>query len=172
MPQESKELLKLIARGDTIAFRQLFDAWYPKVKVFLAEYTMDDEDARDLAQNIFVKIWAARAGFPEIRSFGAYLYRMCRNAALDYCKRRHIKVELQEDFVETYPLDEDYFAREMHSLLEKRIAQMPPRRREVVTLSRIEGLSNDEIATALGINKKTVENHLNAALHDLRKLTS
>ena len=87
-------------------------------------------------------------------------------------KRHRIQVDLQEDYAETWPLDEDYFAREMRSRLESQIAQMPERRREVVTLSRIEGLSNDEIATTLGISKKTVENHLNAALHDLRKLTS
>ena len=172
MPQKGEELLKRIARGDTAAFRQLFDVWYPKVKVFLSGFTLDDEDARDLAQNIFVKIWTMRASLPEIRSFGAYLYRMCRNAALDYGKRHRLKVDLQEDYAETWPLDEDYFAREMRSRLESRIAQMPERRREVITLSRIEGLSNDEIATTLGISKKTVENHLNAALHDLRKLTS
>lgn len=172
MPQKREELLKRIARGDTTAFRQLFDVWYPKVKVFLSGFTLDDEDARDLAQNIFVKIWTMRASLTEIRSFGAYLYRMCRNAALDYGKRHRLKVDLQEDYAETWPLDEDYFAREMRSRLESRIAQMPERRREVFTLSRIEGLSNDEIAATLGIRKKTVENHLNAALHDLRKLTS
>ena len=97
---------------------------------------------------------------------------MCRNAALDYGRKHRVRVDIEEDYSETYPLDEEYFARETRSRMENRIAAMPEKRRLVVTLSRLEGMSNDEIALALGISKKTVENHLNAALRELRKISS
>jgi len=172
MTTDEKELLMRIAEDDSDAFRELFYRWYPKVKVMLAGIAINKADAEDLAQTVFVKLWVRRSLLPEIRSFGGYLYRMCRNAALDYAKKHRIQVELSEGDAESYPLDEDYFAREMRARLESRIARMPEKRRQVITLSRLEGKSNDEIAATLGITKKTVENHLNAALRELRKITS
>lgn len=99
---------------------------------------------------------------------------MSRNAALDYCKKNRILFDLDESCPEeqTVALDEDYFAREIRQRMERQIAAMPEKRRQVITMSRIEGLSNDEIAAALGISKKTVENHINAALRALRKVSS
>lgn len=167
-----KVLLQRMTEGDTAAFRQLFDEYYPKVRVFFSRFGLSGEDAKDLAQNIFVKLWTMRSALAEVRSFGAYLFRMCRNAALDYGRKHRVRVDIEEDYSETYPLDEEYFARETRSRMENRIAAMPEKRRRVVTLSRLEGMSNDEIALALGISKKTVENHLNAALRELRKISS
>ena len=165
-------LLLRMAEGDTAAFRRVFDEYYPKVRVFFSRFVLSDDDAKDLAQNVFVKLWTMRSALREVRSFGAYLFRMCRNAAIDYGRKHNVRVDLEEDYAETYPLDEEYFARETRSRMESRIAAMPEKRRRVVTLSRLEGMSNEEIALKLGISKKTVENHLNAALRELRKITS
>lgn len=172
MNPEEKELLKLISEGDESAFRQLFDYYYPRTRVFFSSYTRNIEDARDLAQDIFVKLWTMRATLPELLSFPAYLHRICRNSAIDYARKHRIMLDIEENFAETDSLDEDCFAREMRSRMKSRIAEMPERRRRVITMSRIEGKSNEEIAAEMGITKKTVENHLNAALKELRKLSS
>ncbi len=169
-----RDILMRIAEGDAAAFREVFDLYYPKVLAFMAAYARTRGDAEDLAQNVFVKLWTARQTLPGIRSFGAYLFRMSRNAALDYCKKNRLLFDLDESYPEeqTVALDEDYFAREIRQRMERQIAAMPEKRRQVITMSRIEGLSNDEIAAALGISKKTVENHINAALRALRKVSS
>ena len=172
MLPDEKKLLQRMAEDDQSAFRTLFDYYYPRVRVFLSTLLLRQDEAEDLAQNVFVKIWNFRAHLPEVHSLGAYLYRMTRNTALEYARKHRMHVELSEEYAETTAVDEEYFAREMRSRLESRIAEMPERRRQVITLSRLEGKSNDEIAAILGISKKTVENHLNAALRALRKLTS
>ena len=77
-------ILKKVSEGDEKAFRNLFEYYYPKVKAFITTFIDDDADAEDLAQNIFVKIWLQRSILPEIRSFGAYLYTITRNTAIDF----------------------------------------------------------------------------------------
>ena len=56
----------------------------------------------------------------------------------------------------------------MQLLIDMAVNEMPPKRKMIYKLSRIEGLSNEQIAEKLGIQKKTVENHLNIALNELR----
>ena len=166
-------LLQRISEGDQNAFRELFGYYYPKVRCFLAGFIENEDDVKDLSQNIFVKIWLMRSVLCDIRSFGPYLYRMCRNAAIDYGRRHQVKIPLTDRYEEeTAPLDEDYFAREMSWQYSRQVEKMPEKRRQVFLMSRVEGRSNAEIAQLLGITKKTVENHLNAALRELRNLTS
>ena len=169
-----KQIIKLVSQGDESAFRELFDYYYPKVLSFLEYYISSEEDVRDIAQNIFVKLWTTRDTLADIRSFGAYLFRLCRNGAIDYCRRHRIRVSIPEDYEKPSgsALDEEYLARESRLRYQKCLRDMPERRREVFSLSREEGLSNDEISKRLGISKKTVENHINAALKELRKTVS
>ena len=87
MTTESKTLLENIAAGDNEAFKTLFDMFFPKVKVFLVKFLKDDKAAEDIAQDIFVKIWTFGPTLPEIKSFNTYIYRMTRNAALNYLSR-------------------------------------------------------------------------------------
>lgn len=175
MLTDEAKILEQISRGnDEEAFRKLFDYYYPKVVTFLMPLIRDENEVRDLAQNLFVKIWLRRASLSKIHAIGAYLYRMCRNAAIDYGRTHKIKVPFEEPADEpfSYPLDEEYFARERQFQMDRQVEKMPEKRKQVFLLSRKEGLSNEEIALRLGITKKTVENHLNAALRELRKITS
>ena len=59
-------------------------------------------------------------------------------------------------------------AKDLQLLIDMVVSEMPPKRKMIYQLSRIEGLSNEQIAEKLGIQKKTVENHLNIALNELR----
>ena len=69
----------------------------------------------------------------------------------------------------TSPL-EQIEASDLQLLIDMTVENMPPQRQAVYKLSRVEGLSNDQIAERLGLQKKTVENHLNLALGEIRKV--
>ena len=168
MTTESKTLLENIAAGDNEAFKTLFDMFFPKVKVFLVKFLKDDKAAEDIAQDIFVKIWTFGPMLPEIKSFNTYIYRMTRNAALNYLRDRKDSVDLSDSSViDDTDIEQEYYMKEKELLV---VDQMPPQRQRIFKMSRYHGLSNDDIAARLSVSKKTVENHLTIALKELREI--
>ena len=174
MMDNEKDLLKRLAEGDEDAFHRIFNYYYPRTMVFLSRMIADREDVRDMAQNIFIRIWLMRSMLPEIHSFGAYLYRMSRNAAIDYTRSRGVTIPVPEEYddISSGPPDRQYIAHETQYRISKSVGEMPPKRRRIFIMSRVEGLSNAEIAERLNISPKTVENQIALALRQLRNIVS
>lgn len=82
---------------------------------------------------------------------------------------------MEDSYLEEYEgetestIEGDLYVREMELLEQLTVSRMPPKRKAIYEMSRKDGLTNDEIATRMGISKKTVENHLNLALKEIRK---
>jgi RNA polymerase sigma-70 factor (ECF subfamily) len=173
--QELKYLKKL-GEGDREAFNLLFLHYYPKLKNFLKAMLKDEDEAKDIAQNIFVKVWIKRKTISGVSFFSAYLFNMAKNAIYDFYDHNLIK----ENYVKKEqfsPIDEDIientlYANELEKLLNITVAAMPKRRREIFLMSRQQGMSNQDIALKLKLNKRTVENQLTTALAKLREVIS
>jgi len=175
-PMEAELELKYLKRlgdSDHKAYDILFTEYYPSVKGFLLGFTKDQDVAADLAQDIFFKVWVNRESISRTVSFRAYLYRMARNLIYDYYE--HISVvekydlEQREQKENSYSIEEEIYAGELSLLIDTIIGRMPPQRKRIFVMSRRDGLSNDRIADALNINKRTVENHITQALHDTKE---
>lgn len=172
---DEKHIIQLVSEDNEAAFKELFDYYYPKVKVFLGTIIESEDDVLDLSQNVFVKVWSMRKILPEIRSFGGYLYRTCRNIAIDECRKSRKAIPLSEGYDEISSgdmADDEFIAKEADRQIEHMLSNLPPKRRQVFIMSRRQGLSNSEIAERLNISKKTVENHLHLVLKELRKIYS
>jgi RNA polymerase sigma-70 factor (ECF subfamily) len=171
---ELKYIQKL-ANGDHKAFDALFIRYYPAVKSFLEGFIKDGEAAADMAQDVFFKVWLHRESIAQVASFSSYLFRMAKNRVYDYYEHhsvceKYLRTQ-QENAGHFYSglIEEELYARELSLLIDMAVDKMPPQRKRIFTMSRREGFSNDEIAAHLKINKRTVENHLTQALHDLRQ---
>ena len=168
---DAKNILCDIAAGDTEAFKTLFEMFYPKVKVFLVKILKDDKASEDIAQDIFVKLWSMGPSLPEISSFNAYLYRMTKNAAINYLRDRKPSVDISELLIMCDgDIEQEYYRKEKELLVRLAVEQMPSQRKRIFTMSRYQGMTNDEIAKSLGLSKHTVENHLTLALKELREI--
>lgn len=168
---DAKNILCDIAAGDTEAFKTLFEMFYPKVKVFLVKLLKDDKASEDIAQDIFVKLWSMGPSLPEISSFNAYLYRMTKNAAINYLRDRKPSVDISELLIICDgDIEQEYYRKEKELLVRLAVEQMPSQRKRIFTMSRYQGMTNDEIAKSLGLSKHTVENHLSLALKELREI--
>ncbi len=168
---DAKNILSDIAAGDTEAFKTLFEMFYPKVKVFLVKLLKDDKASEDIAQDIFVKLWSMGPSLPEISSFNAYLYRMTKNAAINYLRDRKPSVDISELLIMCDgDIEQEYYRKEKELLVRLAVEQMPSQRKRIFTMSRYQGMTNDEIAKSLGLSKHTVENHLTLALKELREI--
>ena len=144
---------------------------YDKVYRYCYMKLRHPQAAEDMTQEAFLRflrVYEER----EIRKRTAYLYTIARNAAIDHMRRIHtynVPLELSDE-PQGELTDEQYFAIEKELMIKMAVENFPERRRQIFSMSRFEGLSNDEIAKRLGISKKTVENHINLATHDLQKI--
>ena len=137
------------------------------------QHLKKEEDVKDLVQEIFTKIWDIRHKIDEKKSFNAFLFTITLNTIRDHFRKQVKNRKLINKWLEEA---ESYSESTLQSIelasLEKAVdsvvVQLPPKRQMVYKLSRIDGLSNDEIAEIMNIEKKTVENHLNLALKRLR----
>lgn len=166
-----RQILLKVSEGDEQAFSELFSYYYPKVVTFIREIINDTKASEDTAQDIFTKIWLIRLSVNGIRNFGSYLYVASRNSALLYLKKKRPSVKIDDiDFIVDAAVEEKISAEEKEAAVMEAVANMPERRKAVFIKSRWEGKSNDEIASEMGITKKTVENMLNAALKEIRRI--
>lgn len=168
------EYMEKLGQGDHKSFDALFMLYHPRVKNFLKGFIKDEEEACDMAQDIFFKVWTNRESISKVGSLKAYLYRMARNMVYDYYEHSLVKesYEQKQQSSSTYAdlIEEDLYAQELSILIDIAIEQMPEQRRRIFKMSRKDGLSNDEISQRLQINKRTVENHITQALADLREV--
>lgn len=167
-----------IREGDEGAFHALFDAWYEPLRGYARALVRDGPAADDLVQEAFVRLWDRRLSIAADTPLHAYLYRIVRNQALNLrrdlaTRRRRLDDPGARDSAAvpaTLPQpDADLDASAMRDELLQYLADLPPRQREAVELSRFQGLTHDEVAAAMGCAPRTVNNHLVAALSTLRR---
>lgn len=160
--------------GSQKAFQVIFMRYYPKIRNFVYGLVKSQQDAEDITQEIFSKVWTNRNMFAEVRDFGSYLFILTRNTTFNFLEAQQIRIERlnEKPFVEEMndSPHEDLIAKDLQLLIDMVVETMPPQRKLIYQLSREVGLSNPEIAEKLQLSKKTVENHLNLALKELRKV--
>ncbi len=150
-------------------FRELYLEYYP-ILYGIAVYVLKEESvAEDIVQDIFLKLWKHPSILSKADSIKAYLISMARNSAIDHLKK--IKKErdqiLQLEYIgENEELKQDD---EFKKAFEIAVSKLPPKCRLVFSLSRFEGLSNEEIAEYLQISKRTVETQISIALKAFRQ---
>ena len=159
-------------RGDEAVFDAVFRRWYEPLCHYAARLTDDDMDeAEDLAQQVFVKLWEQRDRLDIAWSLKAYLYKAVHNAALNRLRAANTRskyLDYNAAQLENTPIQPDDNARELTERLQKALDMLPPQCRHVFELSRFEDLKYREIADQLGISIKTVETQMGKALRLLR----
>jgi len=166
--------IKALSKGDPKAFETLFLMYQPRLVFFLSGFIKNYEQARDMAQDIFLSIWNNKEKLAEVKSFKAYIFKMANNAICNYfdhhlVNEKYVAEQLKQS-IEVETTEEQIYAQQLQVSIDLSVSQMPPKRKQIYIMSRVDGMSNDEIAKELKINKRTVENHLTAALADIRKV--
>lgn len=167
-----------VCAGDERAFRALFDALYHPLLRFAGSLVRDPAAAEDLVQDAFVRLWDRRENLDPAQSLRPYLFRAVRNLAFNHRRDDRTHQRLLGDAViddlsavpRRAPLpDQVASGRELERELDRLLHALPPRQREALVLSRMEGLSHAEVAEAMGCAPRTVNNHLVAALATLKR---
>lgn len=170
----SEDILVRSGHGDREAFALLYERYAPRCAGFIGSLLKDSEEAVDITQDIFIKLWINRTQLLFIRSFDAYLMHMAKNAVMDRCDRKRVSRKFADNFRATFDEASEetankYEADEFLHRLQKAVSAMPPARRRVFMLSRFYDLDNKSIASLCGLSVRTVETHLFHATQHLRK---
>jgi RNA polymerase sigma-70 factor (ECF subfamily) len=166
-------LLKL-ATGDLVAYRYLFDRYFPDLCNFLRIYLHSKEFSEEIALGIFEFIWEKRETLLIRHSFKAFLFSAAKNRAISHYRKEHkaifTSLELHESNIPDDPSSLDYLEEvELRGVIDAAIRKLPDKSREIYLMAWEEKLSHKEIAYRLGLTPKTVENHVGIALRKLRE---
>lgn len=164
------ELLKLVSKGNQNAFGVIFDKYWKRLFNYAYKIYREEEVCEDIIQEIFISLWN-NSQQTTILNLEAYLLR-----AVKYRIANHIRslkfTKDHLDVIEAIAVPEktvnDLEYKEFETGIMQRIENLSPKCKEVFILSRIEYLSNSEIAARLNLSIHTVEKHISNALKELR----
>ena len=167
-------LIQRLIIGDQTAFELLFRFYYPGLVVFASQIILDSDEAEELVQDFFVKVWVNRQVIKCSDTLRSYFFTSVKNRALNFLKKQKITSKVRDDIREMVEKDwlyqpDIFFESEIQSRIDRAFKKLPPRTAEIFTLSRFKGLSNDQIAEQLSISKRTVETQISNALKFLRE---
>ena len=163
-----------LRQTDPAAFLEaLFKAFYAPLGAVAYRVVPDRAAVEDILQDVFLRVWQGLATLPAIDSHRAYLTRMALNAAVRYQQRAQRHIAWDEAPPTSAPVAPDPLAQlhatETTAAVAAALAHLPPQCRVVFELSRYEEMSYQQIAEALEISPKTVENQMGKALRILRR---
>ena len=169
-----KELIRLIAGDDEIAFRELFERYSDNIYGVAMAYTKSADAAEEIVQDVFVKIWMNRNKLLQVERFDDYLFIVARNYILNYLrnnkKNKQFTTQLFDHFGEhTITPEDEFLVKESQKLIEQAVAALPPQQQMVYELRRRQDLSLEDIAGQMNISRNTARNHLNQALKQIKE---
>ena len=187
--KEAEEDRALIARaqsGDHAAFRQLVERHQRRAFAIALSLVRDENDARELVQDAFLRVYKGLASFQGTSSFFTWLYRIITNLSIDLIRKPgHRLAELDDSKLDGEDTQEADFPllsridgadpadvvrrREIAARLQQALDALPSYHRGVIIMREIEGLSYEEMAQVMGVSKGTIMSRLFHARQKLQR---
>jgi len=156
-------------------FRKIYDAFCGRVYNYAMSITENDTIlSEEITQTVFVKLWEHFDELENVQAVLSYLFTSVKRTFLNYLEHKNTK-DLYMDYILTHQgevvteAEEKQEAQSLENHLMNIVSHMPPMRQKVFTMSRIQNISNKQIAEQLHISQRTVEDHISLAIKELRK---
>jgi len=167
------ELVDLLKSDSRVAHDEIFNRYNLILLAEARKRTRDQDEAHDIVQDVFLKLWSKRSRLQIGHNLSGYLYTAVFNAILDMSKHEKVKRRYQVFHIHTaegeaYTIEDEFVAKQLNSYIEQQIDALPEKRREIFIMSRKLHLSHKEIAERLGIAEDTVNKQIGHANRTLR----
>lgn len=165
-----------LAKGDINSFEKIYSSYFNRVFHFVCRFSLTNEDAEEIVQDVFIKLWEKRTSVDINKSLCSYLFALSQNLVIDKMrqyeaaekrmqkvKAKGVKIfstESTEELVNFY---------ELSDIVAKLIDDLPTRRRTIFKLSREKCCTYKEIADILKISQGTIEKQMSKALYTLKR---
>ena len=172
--EQEREIIDRVLSGDTEAFEALVLEHQNKVYSLALRMVGNEEDARDMAQEAFIRAFNSLTGFRGDSKFSVWLYRLTSNICIDFLRSRAKKRTVSMTWTdeegedageleipdETWSPERELERRMTRESVRRGLDSLSPPYREILVLREINGLSYDEIASVLGIEEGTVKSRI------------
>ena len=154
-------------------FSEIFREHEHRLYILAYRLTKSDLYAKDIIQEVFLKLWECRENIHTINNIEAWLYRLTENKTIDFLRKAAADTRLKDaiwnKMQEIVNEAEICVAvKEYNQIIQKAISQLPPKRKLIYQLYKEEGLNYKQIADELHISRHTVKNHLFTAVRSVR----
>ena len=162
------ELVASLKKGSVKAFNMIYQLYAKRLLIYIASATNNKEDAEEIVSDIFLSLWKNHKNIDLETDLSTFLFHIAYKRRIDFF-RHSLTVPIYEDYM---LFQNDLISQENNELLNifnQALELLPSRLQTVLTLSRIKGLSNEQIAMKLKISSKTVRNSISLGLKLLKK---
>ncbi len=170
---EDSKLIENLRKGDVDAFNMVYKKYAQRLYAFSLKYLQSVEEAEELVQSVFLKLWENQENLKKETSFKSYLFTIAYNEICNLFRRRKYQKEYTANIKMSQSDSSDAFAdqlsyRSILQQVEVIIERLPGKQKAVFIKSRIEGKSTKEIASELGFSPGTVDNYVSEAVKFIR----
>jgi RNA polymerase sigma factor (sigma-70 family) len=165
-----EELMAQVRGGVGEMLGALFERYHVALFNFFYKLTGERSTSEDLVQEVFLRILKYRHSYRPDTPFRSWLYQIARNARVDLLRRRHPEVSWEPEMSGSFQPGDVAQQNQEAALLHSALLRLPEEKREVLVLSRFQGLKYEQIAEILGCELSTVKVKVHRALQDLREI--
>lgn len=170
MKQNDDILLGLLKKGNKNAFDTLFKKYAPRLYFFSLNFSTK-EDAEEIVQDTFVKIWETRDKIDVTQHFNTYLIAIAKHLIYNRFRHKVVEQKYSKHILQTscdfYSVEHELILKNLKEHIIASISQLSPQQKEIILL-KYNGYDNQSIAEQLHLSKRTVETHINKAFKMLR----
>ncbi|WP_207422247.1 RNA polymerase sigma factor [Desertivirga brevis] len=149
-------------------FEEIYSQHWEKLYAFCFKLTHDEYLSENIVQEVFTDLWERR-GMLQISSIESFLFRAVKNQIFkEYRKKSFDVTILDEQFEDYIQENEPTLEAELIDKLYLLLDELPPKRKEILIMNKLENLDIEQIAERLNLSKQTVKNQLSAALQQLK----
>ncbi len=164
--------MKRVKEGNLAELSVLFERYHVRLYNFMLRLTFDRSVSQDLTQNLFYRIIKYRHTFKEDHSFKSWIYQLARNIHVDFCKQQQKATERYtqvEEYNENFAEEKEDFNEEEYEKLDRAMARLTPEQKEILVLSRFQGLKYEEISSIRDLSVPAIKVQVHRAIKQLRE---
>lgn len=171
---DEKELLIKLQSGNHAAFGKIYGIYSRRIYLNTLKLVKDEDQAQEILQDVFIRIWNARETIDPSRPFSSFLFSIAQNLVRDFFRKAARDMKLRDSLARTGSELYDHIEsaldlKETSEILQRAIDALPQQRKMIFTLCRVEGKSYEEVAAIMGISVSTVGNQLTKATKTVRQ---
>jgi len=151
-------------------FETIFTKYYSVVKYFALMLLKSEEDAKDITQDVFTKLWTKPELWAEVPNPTPYIYTLTKSTTLNFIKHKKVELTLIDELFQSEDTLNPIYYKEAQLIIKLVLERLPEQRRMIFEMSRFKHMSNLEIAEKLNISKRTVEHHIYLTLLEIKKI--